>query len=155
MRFTKFCVCCYAKRKIEKSMNASTSALSNFLNIFAKPHDCKVRAVIKFLNAENVPTAEIYRRIWKWSMGLTSCPFLSQLRGPQSWDRPIPGWPIDPRSWTTASLLEWLMMVVSMKSDFSSSSFRWWLKVSVTVQPPSDYERNMNGGIFLSRNFNS
>ncbi len=34
-----------------------------FLNIFAKPHDCEVRAVIKFLNAENVLAAEIYRRI--------------------------------------------------------------------------------------------
>ncbi len=59
----KVLVCCYAKCKIEKSMNASTSVSSNFLNIFAKPHDCKVRAVIKFLNAKNVPAAEIYGRI--------------------------------------------------------------------------------------------
>ncbi len=62
MRFTKFCVCCYVKCKIEKSTNASTSVSSNFLNIFAKPHDCEIRAVIKFLNAENVPTTEIYHR---------------------------------------------------------------------------------------------
>ncbi len=34
-----------------------------FFNIFAKPHDCEVRAVIKFLNIENVPAAKIYRRI--------------------------------------------------------------------------------------------
>ncbi len=44
-------------------MNASTSVSSSFLNIFAKPHDCEVRAVIKFLNAKNVPVTEIYRRI--------------------------------------------------------------------------------------------
>ncbi len=37
--------------------------LSSFLNIFAKPYDCEVRAVIKFLNAENVPATEIYCRI--------------------------------------------------------------------------------------------
>ncbi len=63
MRFTKFCVCCYAKRKIEKSTNSSTSVSYNFFNIFAKPHDCEVRAAIKFLNAENVPATEIYCRI--------------------------------------------------------------------------------------------
>ncbi len=39
------------------------SVSSNFLNTFAKPHDCEVRAVIKFLNTENVPATEIYRRI--------------------------------------------------------------------------------------------
>ncbi len=51
------------KRKIEKSMNASTSVSSNFLKNVAKLHDCEVCAVIKFLYAENVPAAEIYRRI--------------------------------------------------------------------------------------------
>ncbi len=44
-------------------MNVSTSVSSNFLNIFAKPRDCEVRAIIKFLNAKNVPAVESYCRM--------------------------------------------------------------------------------------------
>ncbi len=54
-------------------MNASTSMSSNFLNISAKPHDCKIRAVIKFLKAENVPTAEIFVEYVQCMVNKISC----------------------------------------------------------------------------------